>query len=179
MPRGDHNTNKDTAGMDTSSAIYWNGGTFSDGGTIGKTNTADDSCTNVACHSSGAQRIWGGSAPATCDTCHPYPGSATNTWLTNNGHNVRKDGSYLTHMVATGYNAATDTYDAMVADTTRCGKCHPNVPANHQNSAINLSPAGYAACGGGNFTVNQIETGTTVTCDNVLCHTGKTTPNWW
>ncbi len=176
IPRADHNNPANcTAGIDTTSPIYWNGGTFSNPGLC--KNPTSDTCTNVACHSATGTRNWFGASG--CDSCHPYPGSATNVWPSTNGHSIQVDAPKLGHMAASGYNAATDTYAAMVADPTRCGKCHPNVPSNHQNGTINLSPNGYAACGGGNFTINQTVTRTTVTCDNVLCHTGKTTPNWW
>ena len=76
-------------------------------------------------------------------------------------------------------NVYAATNAIVTADATRCGKCHPTSPTHKYNATVPLNANGYAACGGGNFTINQTVTRTTVTCDNVLCHTGKTTPNWW
>ncbi|HEY3346659.1 MAG TPA: cytochrome c3 family protein [Nitrospirota bacterium] len=148
---------------------------WSDGGTTGKISTNDDTCTNIGCHS--GTRTW--KTASGCDGCHSYPGSATNPWTAGNGHLVTDD-VFAAHMMGTGYNAATDTYAAMVADPTRCGKCHPNVPSNHQNGTVNVAGNGLSACGGGNFTISVTASGSNVTCNNVRCHgAGKTTPNWY
>ena len=191
IPRADHNSGKSNAGIDTST---WGGGTFSDGGTTGKVNTADDSCTNVSCHSTGGTRSWGGTGG--CDSCHEYPGSATNDWnLTagSNGHTIRADSdqmingrgtkNFLRHLnVATAYNATLDTYSAVTADQNKCGKCHPHVAgnptANHMDGFIELAPTGYGP-GGTNFNIAVTHTGDAVQCTNVACHFNKTTPNWW
>ncbi len=182
-PISSHPENLTTAYIDTNNT-YWQGSygtaTFSGGGTAGKTNTADDSCANVACHSTPGTRYWSDTA-AHCDSCHEYPGSTTNDWASTNGHSIRKDLSVnLGHLnLVTFYNVSTDTYDSVTKDVNRCGKCHPNVLANHQNNTINVSPNGYAACGGGNFTVNVVTSRSAVTCSNVECHVNKTTPNWY
>ena len=171
-PTGTHPENLDTAYIDLS---YW-GGTFSDGGTTGKNNTSDDTCSNVSCHGGGT-RGWSGSGG--CGSCHPFPGSG-NEWPAGNGHAVRADSVSNIHMVASGYDAADpDEYAIVTADATRCGKCHPNSPTHKYNATIPLNANGYAACGGGNFTINRTVTRSNVTCDNVACHKGKTTPNWW
>ena len=170
----------DTAFINITSHIYWQGrwgtASFSGGGTIGKVNTSDDSCTNVACHSSSGTRLWN-DAPTTCGSCHEYPGTAGD-WTAGNGHSVRFDLNG-THLPTTGYNAATDTYDAMTADTSRCGKCHPNNSANHRNGTINAQASGNAACGSGGFTFNVATSHVKVTCSNARCHSGTTTPNWY
>ena len=175
---------------------YWQGSygtaTFSSGGTPGKSNTSDDSCTNVGCHFTAGTRYWNDAA-AQCDSCHEYPGSPTNDWdlvAKVNGHTVRASTLQnattaasrvsLKHMnIATAYNAATDTYDSVTQDINKCGKCHANVLVNHQNGTMNVTPNGYAACGSGNFTFNNITTRRVITCSNVSCHTDKTTPNWY
>ncbi len=178
-PGTPHPENLDTAYIDTSSPIYWNGGTWSNGGTTGKVSTADDSCANVACHSTTGSRNWSGPSILSCDTCHPYPGSATNDWPAGNGHSVRADGATYIHLPATGYNAATDDYTTMVNDPTRCGKCHVYDP-NHKSNTVTLQGNGNAACGGGNFTINVTTSGSNVTCSNVRCHaSNRSTPNWW
>ena len=203
-PSGSHPENLDTANIDTTSPTYWGGGTFSNGGTIGKVNTSDDSCTSVACHSTTNTRYWTDTAAA-CDSCHEYPGSATNDWAanSNNGHTIRyltaaKKGApltgyttitasatyntnlYVTHLnVASAYNATTDTYAGVTSDVNKCGKCHPNTSTNHMDGFIELAPNGYGA-GGGNFNITLGKvTGNTVQCSNVVCHFSRKTPNWY
>ena len=192
-PLGTHPENLDTAYIDPANS-YWQGqwgtATFN-GNTIGKTTTSDDSCTNVACHFTAGTRNWNDAA-AQCDSCHEYPNSA-NDWdmvAKVNGHTVRASTlqnvtsaisrTSLKHLnVATYYNASSDTYDSVTGDVNKCGKCHADVIANHQNGTINVVPNGFAACGSGNFTFNNITTRRAVTCSNVECHVDKTTPNWY
>ena len=151
-----------------------------------------DSCTDVACHFTAGTRYWNDVA-AQCDSCHEYPGSLTSDWdlvAKVNGHTVRASTLQndttaasrvsLKHLnIATAYSAATDTYDSVTQDVNKCGKCHADVPANHQNRTIDVTPNGYAACGTGNFTFNNITSRRLVTCSDVSCHTDKTTPNWY
>jgi len=184
IPTSTHNTGKSSAYIDMS---LGGGGTFGDGGTIGKTNTADDSCATVACHSTTGTRYWQDTV-AGCDSCHEYPGSA-NDWTGTNGHTIRytpgvvgtyNSSLYVTHLnVASAYNAATDTYAGVTGDVNKCGKCHPNTGTNHMDGFIELAPNGYGA-GGGNFniTIGKV-TGTAVQCSNVVCHFSRTTPNWY
>jgi predicted CxxxxCH...CXXCH cytochrome family protein len=178
----------DFASIDTSSPVYWNGGTFSIGTTVGKVSTADDSCSNVACHSTTGKRNWDGpSGPLACDTCHEYPGSGTNDWTGTNGHTIRYTpgvvGTYnsnlnVTHLnVASAYNAATDTYEGVTSDVNKCGKCHPNISGNHKDGYIEVAPNGYGA-GGGNFGITKVSD-TAVQCSNVACHFSRKTPNWY
>jgi predicted CxxxxCH...CXXCH cytochrome family protein len=182
IPRGDHNTGKTTAGIDQTTWTAWGavGGnwgatSFADAGTTGQVDTSDDTCTNVSCHSASGSRQWGGTD---CDSCHSFPGSATNDWAAGNGHASRYDSVSNTHMPATGYNPTTDTYVALTSDTARCGKCHYSGSlANHMNGTVTMSAKGHADCTGTDFTINVIATGTNVTCGNVDCHR-KATPNW-
>jgi predicted CXXCH cytochrome family protein len=162
-----HPENLDTAKLNTA-FLGW-----ANGGTNGKVNTKDDTCTNVAgCH--GGTRNWDGSVVMDCGSCHPYPGTSTYVWAAGNGHLIR-DNTFSAHMVATGYNAATDTYVGVTTGNTKCGRCHPNTDATHKNGSSNVTPNGFSACGGGSFTYNAGGK----TCSNVSCHgSGKNTPSW-
>jgi predicted CxxxxCH...CXXCH cytochrome family protein len=184
IPTTLHNTGKSDAHIDLT---LGGGGTWSAGANVGKISTADDSCANVACHSTTGTRYWA-DAPTGCDSCHEYPGSA-NDWTGTNGHTIRYTpgvvGTYnsslsVTHLnVASAYNAATDTYVGVTSDVNKCGKCHPNTGTNHMDGFIELAPNGFGA-GGGNFniTVGKV-TGNTVQCSSVACHFSRTTPNWY
>jgi len=177
-PGSPHPENLDYAYIDTSSPIYWNGGTFSYGLIANKTNTADDTCNNVKCHGQpSGQRTWGGSSG--CDGCHNYPVAGSN-WPAGNPHSVQRDGVTNVHLPATGYDAANDDYVTMVNNPTKCGKCHVFDPNHMSTSTVTLQGNGNAACGGGNFIITQTTPGSVVTCSNVRCHiANKTTPNWY
>lgn len=143
-------------------------GTFTDA-----TNTCSN--TGTGCHLTGSV-VWG--TTLSCDSCHNYPGS--NNWAAGNGHAVQLDTALYpyTHLpLASNFNASGDTYAAVTADTTKCGKCHSG--GTHNNGVVNVTAIGNNYCGAGNFTVNVIATGTNVSCSNVACHSGRTTPNWW
>ncbi|MGC2423651.1 MAG: cytochrome c3 family protein [Nitrospirota bacterium] len=203
---GNHPQNLNTANIDISSTTYWQGkwgtASFSDGGTNGKSNTADDSCTNVACHSTSGTRSWGGGNAGNgpyglaCDSCHEYPGSAINDWPTTNGHSVRSTFNQVSTMIlrstgvidatkgaikhlsaATAYNARTDYYATVTGDKNKCGKCHTNNP-NHTNGTIVVVPNGYGAWGR-NFNPQVIQSGQSARCTNVACHFNRETPNWY
>ena len=125
-----------------------------------------------------------GSTPA-CAVCHEYPGVAGRDWTGYNGHTVRYDSPVVnTHLVGTAnYNGSTDNYSTVVTNVNLCGKCHHpaagvSETADHRNGTIDVNPQGNGNCSG-NFTVNVITSGSNVTCGNVKCHSGKTTPNWW
>jgi len=185
IPRGNHNTAKDTAGIDTTQATYWGSGSFDDGGTTGKVNTGDDSCTNVACHSLSGTRYWGGTT-RTCGSCHEFPTTA-NDWAGDNGHTIRADGITNIHLPATGYVTGANTDGVMATNyatatnpaTGPCGKCHTG--GTHMNATVDINEAGFAACGPDiAFTATVNTAGANVTCSNVSCHgANKTTPNWW
>ncbi|MBI5190894.1 MAG: hypothetical protein HZA22_09480 [Nitrospirae bacterium] len=166
--RGDHNTNKNTAGIDTST---WGGGTFSDNGTIGKANTADDTCSNVSCHTPATgTRTWAGGGG--CDSCHGYPPAT-------NAHAVMFDGATTAHLKRAG-NAIYAAYTTYGQAGWMCGKCHNNTLDKHKNGLKDCAPGdGLGACGG-EFTLTVTTTGSDVTCSNVACHgSGGTTPNWY
>ena len=175
MPPSDHfsGLTLSTAIIDTSS---WGGGTFSDGGTPGKSNTGDDTCTNVSCHKLPQYtRVWG-ATPGQCNNCHEYPGSSRD-WSGPNGHLIRYDAPVVkTHLTASGFIAATDNYSTVTSDPTKCGKCHSG--GVHQNGHIVLNGSDNANCGM-NFTFTVITSGAKVTCSDVYCHNGKTTPTWY
>jgi predicted CxxxxCH...CXXCH cytochrome family protein len=192
IPRGDHSsvddgTGKDSAGMDTATWASWTGVggnygavAFDYGTTIGKVNTADDTCSDVSCHSGAGTRVWAGGSD--CNSCHSYP-VAGSDWSAGNGHASRYDG-LVSHMLDTGYDETSDTYLAMTTDVTRCGKCHYNSlgdESNHKNGTKDVAANGSAACGPATeFTINVNTSGSDVTCSNVKCHTANTnTPNWW
>jgi len=182
-PAGTHPENLDTAFIDMS---LGGGGTFSDGLTIGKSNTADDSCTSVACHSTTGIRYWLDTAAA-CDSCHEYPGSATNDWTGNNGHTIRYTpspvGTYnsnlnVTHLnIATAYNASTDTYPSVTSDQTKCGRCHSG--GAHMNGVKDIHAGTGAAAGFSLVTTYIGGQGHVAQCTNAKCHFYRKTPNWY
>jgi len=179
IPRGDHNTGKLTAGIDTGTwgnyaAIGGSWGTisFSDNGTDGKVNTGDDTCTNVSCHSSGGTRQWAGGGG--CNSCHGFPPATA-------AHSVQYATGTTAHLVSAG-DPIYDAYTTYGQTGWPCGKCHNNTIDKHKNLQVDLAPGGsLAACGPATeFTINQTTPGSDVTCTNVRCHTaGKTTPNWF
>ncbi len=87
-------------------------------------------------------------------------------------------------MKATGFNYQTDNYASVTADTGKCGICHRNVKHMNGTGFAHLSTVTdttYSECGTTPFTFSTGGTGTgtdAVTCSNVKCHSGNTTPNW-
>jgi len=148
------------------------------------TLTVHGTCTN-SCHIT-ASPDWttiatGSVTPIQgCASCHNYPDG--NNWAADTGHAVQYDTSVnpRTHLpLATSFNKATDDYATVMSDTTKCGKCHTG--ATHMNGTRDVSSTGigYNNCGTGDFTINVNTSGSDVTCSNVSCHSGKTTPNWY
>jgi len=137
------------------------------------TNTCSN--TGAGCHNS-SDVVWG--ATLYCNDCHNYPN--LNNWTSaGNGHTVQYGSPVVnTHLgAATDYNALTDTYAAVTADASKCGKCHSG--GTHKNLSVDVAGNGNNYCGTGDFTVTVNTTGSDVTCSNVSCHSGKATPNWW
>ena len=146
----------------------------------------DGTCQN-SCHTS-ASPAWNTISTNSlvgvngCAACHSYPGAPGRDWTTTgNGHLVRFDAPVVnTHMRATGFNYQTDTFAAVTVDNNKCGQCHKG--AKHMNGSgfAHLSSAMPAQCASPvTFSTGGVGTGTgAVTCDNVKCHSGKTTPNW-
>jgi len=154
-------------------------------------NAVAKTCTNTggACHGTGTTPAFT-STGGGCAACHYYPGAAAglgDAWSAGNGHAaaIRHDAPVVnTHMKATGYAYLTDTYNAVVADNTKCGLCHRNTKHMNGSGFAHLSTvtdATYSQCGTTPFTFSTGGVGTgngAVTCSNVKCHSGNTTPNW-
>ena len=140
---------------------------------------ATQTCTGVSCHYGPV--TWSNANASNnqgCASCHEYPGSGKD-WATGNGHLVRYDAPVVnTHLPASGFNASTDTYAGDTGAAGACYKCHGG--GTHWNGKIDVitTGKGYGYCAS-DFTFNNISTGKKVTCSNVQCHSGKTTPNWW
>jgi len=151
-------------------------GTFND---AAKTCTA----TGGACHGDGTTTSWYSTGTQGCVACHNYPDPAGGSlWAVDTGHAVQYDTSVnpRTHLpLGTLFNYTSDTYATVIADTTKCGKCHSG--ATHRNGSVETASTGigYNNCGTGDFTINVNTSGSDVTCSNVSCHSGKTTPNWY
>jgi len=166
IPRGDHNTGKNTAGIDLSA---W-GGTFNNGGTVGTTDTSDDTCANVSCHGGGT-RTWG----ASCTSCHGQP-PATGTpvpsgWTdTGSGDAHNRHIGYLT---AAPYN---------LTSYNLCNPCHGNgsgTRGNHNTGLDGASIIDTTSWGGGTFSINGTAKVTADdTCSNVSCHFTTGTRTW-
>jgi len=119
-----------------------------------------------------------------CAACHEYPGGVTD-WVANNGHAVKYSAAVATNTHLrdnASYDKVADAAAGVASvesDINKCGRCHYNQGANHRNGSVNVAANGSPDCGGTDFTITVVSTGSNVTCSNVACHSGKDTPNWW
>jgi predicted CxxxxCH...CXXCH cytochrome family protein len=151
------------------------------------TGTLTCSSTGSSCHGVGNTTPAWGTTGQGCATCHYYPGVAGRDWDMTakvNGHTMRSDvttagtAKYLTHMKATGFNTLSDTYAGVTADVNSCGRCH--AASTHRSGAVEVSDTHtLGLCSGTSFTFTATTPGSDVSCSNVSCHNGRTTPNWW
>jgi len=176
-----HPNNTDTSHVVSLPVTFWNGSTANPNVTVNAAlgwNGKTCSNTGVGCHGNPSTTpVWGTSNNG-CTTCHEYPDGAN--WTGTNGHTVQYDLTVVTNThlgLATDYNKLTDTYATVTADSSKCGKCHSG--GTHNNGTIDIAGNGNNYCGTGNFTPNVNTSGSDITCSNVSCHSGKTTPNWW
>ena len=147
-------------------------------------NTANKSCSNVACHNNTVVR-WGSKLTGGCAACHP----------TLSGAHTAHIGTLLSTISFYNYTANKSSGSELTAGTYYafgCANCHPTDPALHANGTVDvvLTPS---AAGGTLKSKNSataartvVTAGSNVTCFGVYCHsngqatpTYVTAPNWY